>query len=194
MTPPATDAPAAAPSQPATESHDDLFAPSATEETPLPVDEPATPSEADDFFSTPAVEEAPATPAEPPVSAPPTDDDLFGPPATDEKPAEEEEEKPAEESNTFDDLFGEAKAVLGMPGGLASSENRRWVDNTGNFSCEGRMLQMLDGNVRILKATGRTTTVPLARLSNVDLQFVNRQASAQKAEAMGKTAQISSAW
>jgi hypothetical protein len=171
-----------------------LFAPSATEETPLPVDEPATPSEADDFFSTPAVEEAPATPAEPPVSAPPTDDDLFGPPATDEKPAEEEEEKPAEESNTFDDLFGEAKAVLGMPGGLASSENRRWVDNTGNFSCEGRMLQMLDGNVRILKATGRTTTVPLARLSNDDLQFVNRQANAQKAEAMGKTAQISSAW
>jgi hypothetical protein len=119
-----------------------LFAPPATEETPatdetpLPVDEPATPSEADDFFSSPAVEEAPATPAEPPVAGPPTDDDLFGPPSTDEQPAEEDEEKPAEESNTIDDLFGKAKAILSQPGGLASSESRHWVDNTGNFSCD----------------------------------------------------------
>ena len=81
-----------------------------------------------------------------------------------------------------------------MPGGLSSVEYRHWVDNTGNFSCDGRMLQLVDGKVRILKATGRTTTVPLARLSQGDLDFVNRQASAKQAESLGKTAQVSKAW
>jgi hypothetical protein len=42
--------------------------------------------------------------------------------------------------------------------------------------------------VRLLKENGRTATVPLARLSTGDLEFVNRQASAQQAE-VGKTAQ-----
>jgi hypothetical protein len=36
----------------------------------------------------------------------------------------------------------------------------------------------MDGKVRILKDNGRTTTVPLVRLSAVDLEFINRQASA----------------
>ncbi len=53
-----------------------------------------------------------------------------------------------------------------------------WTDNTGTFSCRGRLVRFQEGNVRLLKDNGRTTTVPLARLSTVDLEFVNRQASA----------------
>ena len=65
---------------------------------------------------------------------------------------------------------------------------RLWTDNTGSFTCHGRMVRFSDGQVRLLKDNGRTATVPLARLSTGDLEFVNRQASAQQAE-VGKTAQ-----
>jgi hypothetical protein len=191
-TPPAT--------EPAT---DDLFSTPATDSAPLPVEEPATPSEAgeaDDFFSEPATdgttESAPATdPVTEPVTTPPatepTDDDLFAPPAED---APAEETPPAEESTETDDLFSKAGTILNQPGGLSSHSLRHWVDNTGKFTCNGRMLRMLDGKVQLLKDNGRTTTVPLARLSHGDLEFVNRQASAQKAETLGKTAQVSGAW
>lgn len=192
---PVMEAPVAEPATPsATEmtpppsTTDDLFGPPstpATDEAPLPAEEPATPAETEDFFSEPATDSAPATDA-----AAPDDNDLFGPPAEEEQPAEEE--KPVEDVSD-DDLFGKADAILGLPGGLASGENRHWVDNTGNFSCDGRLLRFVDGKVQILKATGRTTTVPLARLSKGDLEFVNRQAMAQKAESLSKTAQVSSA-
>jgi hypothetical protein len=168
---------------PPAESTDDLFSTPAAE-TPLPVEEPATPSETDDFFSSPAEPAVPSTEAEEPTSQP-TDDDLFAPPA--------EEETPAEESTTpatdTDDLFNNTETILRMPGGLASHSLRHWVDNTGSFSCKGRLVRMLDGKVQLLKANGRTTTVPLARLSRGDVEFVNRQASAQQAEVIGKTAQ-----
>ena len=80
--------------------------------------------------------------------------------------------------------------ILHEAGGLASDEMRTWTDNTGTFSCRGRLVRFQEGNVRLLKDNGRTTTVPLARLSTGDLEFVNRQASAQQAE-VGKTAQSS---
>jgi hypothetical protein len=219
--PPATETPAVEPTTPPAATQDDLFNTPSTEEKPLPVEEPATPSEADDFFNEPAGEgatdTAPSTPATEPAAPPaaepaaesvtepastpttepstqPTDDDLFAPPA-EEKPAEGTT-PPADEKKTEenDDLFGNSGAVLEQPGGLASHSLRHWVDNTGSFSCRGRMLRMLDGKVQLLKDNGRTTTVPLARLSKNDLEFVSRQASAQKAEAIGKTAQASNAW
>ncbi|MCH2117272.1 MAG: hypothetical protein MK161_06190, partial [Pirellulales bacterium] len=77
-----------------------------------------------------------------------------------------------------DPLFDEYGVILGEPGGLASDELRFWVDNTGRFSCRGRMVRMSNGHVRIVKETGKTTTVPFYRLSQADLRFVTRQASA----------------
>ena len=102
---------------------------------------------------------------------------------------------PAEEQKTDenDDLFATAEAILSA-GRTGQPSLRHWVDNTSTFSCQGRMLRMLDGKVQLLKDNGRTTTVPLARLSKADLEFVSRQASAQKAEVIGKTAQASNAW
>jgi hypothetical protein len=113
---------------------------------------------------------------------------LFGEPATTE-PAEEtpseSEETPAEEPPTpadEDDIFGTGtSSILREPGGLASAADRLWVDNTGNYSCRGRLVNFFDGHVQLLKDNGRTTTVPLHRLSADDLNFVNRQASAQEA-------------
>jgi hypothetical protein len=50
--------------------------------------------------------------------------------------------------------------------------NREWNDNTGTFQIEGRLVAILDGQVRILKTTGRTTTVPMRRLSEDDQNYV----------------------
>jgi hypothetical protein len=36
----------------------------------------------------------------------------------------------------------------------------------------GRLIAILDDKVRILKETGRTTTVPMTRLSTADRQYV----------------------
>jgi len=80
--------------------------------------------------------------------------------------------------------------VLHEAGGLASTEFRTWVDNTGNFSCEARLVRFIDGQVKLLKDNGRTTTVSLSRLSDVDVRFVERQASAQQATVL-QTAQVS---
>jgi len=103
-------------------------------------------------------------------------------------PAEEKKGKPEEKKADDKDLFGTSHNILHEAGGLASDETRQWTDNTGNFSCHGRLVRFLDGQVRLLKDNGHTTTVPLARLSIGDVQFVNRQASAQHSE-VGKTAQ-----
>jgi hypothetical protein len=206
---------------PAEEPADELFAPPAETAPPpatppaeVPAETPPAETEpTNDLFGVGTEEAAPAEtpPAEPADTAPaeepaeePTDTDLFGGAAEEEAtdaPAEEtpaEEEAPAEEATppaaeeTEDEggLF-EFGAILGEPGGLASGEMRQWVDNTGQYSVNGRLVRFLDGKVRLLKENGRTTTVPLSRLSQSDLEFVHRQASAQQAEVMGHTAQAS---
>jgi hypothetical protein len=162
-----------------TEPADDLFTPEPPAETPPAETAPAT---------------EPAAPAEEPATPPAETDDLFGgeppaaePAATEPAPTETPAETPAaapaegEKTEETDDLFGRARGVLREAGGLDSNETRLWVDNTGKYSVNARLILFLDGHVRLLKDTGRTTTVPLKRLSERDLEFVNRQASAQKA-------------
>jgi hypothetical protein len=94
-----------------------------------------------------------------------------------------------EATDATEDLFGTSYDILREPGGLASSELRIWVDNTGKYSCRGRLVRFMDNQVRLLKENGRTSTVRLARLSTNDLQFVQRQASAQQTEMAGQLAQ-----
>jgi hypothetical protein len=189
--------------------------PAATEPAIEPAaTEPAATEPADDLFGTP---ETPAeTPAETPTTDPAapaetpaadeSSDDLFGgteesatetPAATDSAPAETPaaDEAPAEgaapedgKAEGSDDIFG-ARNVLREAGGLASNEMRMWVDNTGHYAVNARLIRFVDNSVQLMKHNGRTTTVSLNRLSERDLQFVNRQASAQKS-ATTQTAQV----
>ncbi len=53
---------------------------------------------------------------------------------------------------------------------------RVWTDSTGKYQVRARLVEIADGKVRLLKESGRFTTVPLARLSTADLAFVRRQA------------------
>jgi hypothetical protein len=93
-------------------------------------------------------------------------------------------------------LFDNSAEILRENGGLASDQLREWVDNTGRYSTRGRLIQFVDGAVRLLKENGRTTTVPLVRLSQNDLEFVHRQAGAQRATQLNQTvqSQASPAW
>ena len=66
-----------------------------------------------------------------------------------------------------------------LAGGLGSLEMRTWTDNTGRYSCQGRLIEVLPQlRVRILKQNGKTASVPLARLSAGDVAFVRVQALA----------------
>lgn len=97
-----------------------------------------------------------------------------------EAPAAEEpkEEAPAD---AFDDLFKpaaepqpEAKPATDEdPFSSVQLPVRKWTDDTGEFEIHARLLVVLDGKVRLLKETGRTTTVPLDRLSAADRQYVD---------------------
>jgi hypothetical protein len=201
VTPPATEAPAETPAEtPAEPATDDLFGTEPTPpaesttpaETPAETETPATEEAGSDLFGDPAgATEAPATDSAPAEeSSTPAEDgaDLFGPstdaaPAEDVTPASNEEaaeEEPATEEPATEEAapFGATDSILREPGGLASMELREWVDNTGRFSCTGRLVNILDGQARLMKDNGRTTTVPLYRLSVSDLAFLHRQASA----------------
>jgi hypothetical protein len=158
-------------------AEDDLFG--------VPAETPAADESAEeDLFGAPAEEPSADAPADDVFGAPAADEeDLFGAPA--EEPAADE--PPADEA--ADDLFGDTGSVLQLPGGLSSLSLRHWVDNTGSYTVDARLVAVIDGHVRLLKANGRTTTVALSRLSDHDLSFVNRQAAAQQARALSQTAQ-----
>ena len=85
-------------------------------------------------------------------------------PAAEEKPADEKQAEPA------DDLFGDPFKIS-AEGKLPM---RAWVDNTGTFKIQGRLIAIFDGKVRVLKDTGKTTTVPLTRLSTADREYVEQ--------------------
>lgn len=120
----------------------------------------------------PLAEPAPATPAaeeivaeEPAAPANDEVDDLLGDPAVktpEEKPAEV---KPASTEDPFSEPFKTSAA--GQP-------VREWVDNTGKFRITGKLVELLNGKVRIVKNSGKTTTVALDRLSALDCQYVGQ--------------------
>ena len=121
-------------------------------------------------------------------------DDLFGDPAPDgdEMPSEDEPEGESEAGagDLFDDLFGnppsedgdeneaEAEADDLFSSSITPKRDllvrRRWVDNTGYYKIQGKLIAILDGKVRILKENSRTCTVPLGRLSQQDLAYVTK--------------------
>jgi hypothetical protein len=158
----------------ATESFDDLFPPAT----------PVSPAASD-----PAVPALPEPPTRSPAPAPsPDEDDPFAPqaPAPAPAPAVDEDDpfapapagnrtgqpavpaRPAPAADSFADPFQTSSA--------ANSPVRQWTDDSGLFQIRGRLIAILDGKVRILKTTGRTTTVPLARLSAADREYVARLA------------------
>jgi hypothetical protein len=124
------------------------------------------------------VDDDPFAPAAAPAPAP-VDDDPFAPatpaaPAPAAAPAPEAEALPAPDAAPAatpksDDPFADPFQTS-VDGKLPM---RQWVDDSGSFQVQGRLILILEGKVRLLKETGRTTTVPLERLSADDRQYVD---------------------
>ncbi|RMF44294.1 MAG: hypothetical protein D6753_02945, partial [Planctomycetota bacterium] len=119
-------------------------------------------------------------------------DDLFGPPPTDASdsssslfdPAEIKQIPASTESDPtsdFDALFGDPPADAAEKDASAAIEKalqlRTWHDNTGLFQVDARLVEVYPDKVRLLKANGRTCTVPLRRLSPADLGVVQQIAA-----------------
>ena len=126
-----------------------------------PVTPPAFPAVSDDPF-TPL---APATAA--PTTTQPQNDDPFAPlnpaPAVEPKPVAPIAAEPA--MKLHNTLLPDADGRLPV---------RDWTDNSGQFRVKARLISILDGKVRLLKETGRTTTVPVERLSTDDRAYVDQ--------------------
>ncbi|MEM9587175.1 MAG: SHD1 domain-containing protein, partial [Planctomycetota bacterium] len=55
---------------------------------------------------------------------------------------------------------------------LAQTHVRTWIDNTGTYRVNGRLVELGDGYVRLLKDNGRTCTVPRNRMCQADAAYV----------------------
>jgi hypothetical protein len=55
---------------------------------------------------------------------------------------------------------------------LSNTRVRTWIDNTGRFRTSGRVIEINATNVRLLKANGRTCTVPKSRMCPADAAYV----------------------
>lgn len=64
----------------------------------------------------------------------------------------------------------------------AATQTRTWSDSSGKFSVEAELVEVKDGKVVLKKADGSELTVPLAKLSAADREFLKSQADAAKAE------------
>jgi SLA1 homology domain 1, SHD1 len=132
-----------------------------------PADKPGEPSDVEDLFKDIDKKSTSVEPA-------PTADDvdaLFAQPNGSPEPMVSQQETRAIEQEAVK-LFGEQPAT--QP--ATESAMRQWTDNTGLHHVRARLVEVGSDHVRLLKETGKYTTVPFSRLSQGDLAFVRQQA------------------
>lgn len=108
-------------------------------------------------------------------------DGLFEDPAAD--PPADNPADPADAPAEGDDPFGAAEKPQSVK--LAT---RVWIDNTGTFAVRARLASVRDDSVRLLKDTGKYTTVPMARLSRADRDYVAQLVAQYGKAAIGQLA------
>jgi hypothetical protein len=62
----------------------------------------------------------------------------------------------------------------------ATEDFRTWTDSTGEYRVEARLVSVENGMARLLKKNGKYTSVPVARLSKTDAEFIRRWAAAPR--------------
>jgi hypothetical protein len=129
-------------------------------------------------------EEKPAEEAEEPAADDAASDDSSEDGNVEEASAEEDVDEAAEDEAASDDEAAEdetteadtlkppKKATDDLFGASAQPQLREWVDITGQHKVEARLVAVFDGKVRLLKTTGRTTTVAISTLSPADQRYV----------------------
>jgi hypothetical protein len=153
------------------------------EETPpvdaAPSDQPDATEGIDDLFNS-------NTRAEPAAA----DDTLVEPAATEVEQQDTDDRTPDDLNDLFSRLPATpateaAPATAATPAATSSSTQsvtrsaealpfRLWVDNTGHYRTQGRLVNVTPTHVRLLKENGHFTTVDKTRLSAADLQYVQQ--------------------
>jgi hypothetical protein len=156
-----------------------------TNESPMRVDAARPGTNLPKSPATPANTQPPA-PVSPPAF-PPVDDDPFAPlnPGSQRTPTTRpNEDDPFAPIGSQSGLNLRSEGPIARDRVAAASDGqlvpasdgrlplRQWNDNSGQFRVAARLVLILDGKVRLLKETGRTTTVPMERLSAADRAFV----------------------
>ena len=157
----------------------------------LPTEEPAPAkpgNEVEDLFKDTAPVAEPEKPAEPEKKS---DDieDLF-------KESDEKKGAAVTLPEGLEDLFGDPPATVAKtsptPAPAAApvatptvnkDGMRLWTDNTGKYRVTARLVSVSKTHVRLLKDTGKFTTVSFERLSRADLAFVLSQPATSIASA-----------
>ncbi len=165
-------APAEEPAKDSSENIEDLFGDPAAQPDASKPATPKTPTDdSDDLFSDPPAENSDGGALE----------DLFsnwgGNSATaqnevaDVEPSRELATQPVADANAAD-ANAQGAEVLDSLTGLDNTELRTWVDNTGGFRTEGRLIKIGEDYVKLRKNNGKTCTVPISRLSQEDSEYV----------------------
>jgi uncharacterized cupin superfamily protein len=111
------------------------------------------------------------------------------PPAVPEAPVEKVavEEVPSETSVDETPSFDSSAASEASD---QADEMRTWTDNTGKYTVRARLVQVLDGKVRLQKESGRFTTVSFERLSKADLALVQNRVPTIASNAIDRGAEF----
>lgn len=126
---------------------------------------PPAPAEKNIFEEDEAAGEGDEPPEEAASDEEMEDEPASEPSAEEDEPARKPDEN-EEPSTTGDDPFAVTPPIPSEP-------VRRWVDDTGDHTTVGRLVEVHPDRVRILKLNGAFTTVPLDRLSDTDRSYVS---------------------
>ncbi|MCA9235884.1 MAG: hypothetical protein KDA44_10465 [Planctomycetales bacterium] len=67
-------------------------------------------------------------------------------------------------------------AAACCPSRSDAGESRTWTDKSGKYKIEAEFIEVLDGNVRLKRADGKTISLPLTKLSKEDQIYLREQA------------------
>ena len=172
-------------------SIEDLFGTNSLVETPTDLDQAETQQLAGETIILPTVEEP--TFAEPTFSEPVVENPAIETPMIEEtvieetpytdptpiKPAIQEPSIPPAKAKApvddLDDLFG--VGAYTPESKFKGAEFRQWVDNSGTYRVNARLVIIYVDKIKLLKENGKVTTVPLSRLSDADFGYVSWVAS-----------------
>ncbi|MCH7726533.1 MAG: hypothetical protein IH991_08660, partial [Planctomycetes bacterium] len=65
---------------------------------------------------------------------------------------------------------------------VATAEPRTWTDSTGTYKVQAEFVEFKDGNAVLLREDGRKVSVPVAKLSKADQDFVRAELRRRRSE------------
>ncbi len=85
-------------------------------------------------------------------------------------------------------------AILAAWESAATAQQRTWTDSSGKFSVEAALAEAKQESVVLKKSSGKLITVPVARLSETDRQYLEALAQEPQREPVPPSPEVIAAW